>query len=128
MSSYQKMQKKAKPNGFLLFAQEFSVSFHLIWNLKFLFCLFQHKHHLSLPFEDLKDIVSIHWNELTEDQKQMYKTKAKPSSISLPSFNPNNQALIDSERRQNRHEIMMDEVRILVQNAFDMGSKFHSIF
>lgn len=80
-----------------------------------------------MPFEDLKDIASPHWNKLSEEDKKIYKEKAKPSNgiPSLPAaFNPNNQAQIEARLRQAKHEAITEEVRLLIQNAYDMNGKF----
>ena len=80
-----------------------------------------------MSFEDLKDLASPHWNNLTEGAKMIYKNKAKPSNgiASLPAaVNPNNQDQIDAHQRQAKHEVIIEEVRLLVQNAYDIDGKF----
>lgn len=119
--------KKAKTNGFLLFAQEFSVRFEILQIYFTKFTNLQRKNQLAMPFEVLKDIASPHWNKLSEEDKKIYKEKAKPSNgiPSLPAaFNPNNQAQIEARLRQAKHEAITEEVRLLIQNAYDMNGKF----
>lgn len=119
--------KKAKTNGFLLFAQEFSVRFEILQIYFTKFTNLQRKNQLAMPFEDLKVLASPHWNNLSEEDKKIYKEKAKPSNgiPSLPAaFNPVNQAQIEARLRQAKHEAITDEVRLLIQNAYDMNGKF----
>lgn len=119
--------KKAKTNGFLLFAQEFSVRFEILQIYFTKFTNLQRKNQLAMPFEDLKGLASPHWNNLSEEDKKIYKEKAKPSNgiPSLPAaFNPNNQAQIEARLRQAKHEAITEEVRLLIQNAYDMNGKF----
>jgi hypothetical protein len=120
-------KKKAKPNGFSLFAKQFAV---IIINRLDVFSNqlnLQHEHNMSVAFEDLIDIVKPHWEGLSEEAKQKYKNKAKGIEGSASSNEVRKQPLkpaeVEALQRKEKHETMMDEVRKIVQNAYDLGRK-----
>lgn len=80
-----------------------------------------------MAFEDLKDIVSPHWNDLPYEQKEAYKNRAKGTTSTtteerkpvLPQKPEEARLMLIKEKERT----MMEEVRELVQNAFDLGSE-----
>lgn len=86
-----------------------------------------------MAFEDLIKIVNPHWQELSEEKKQFYKNKAKgrenlpidPNQEQKPKLPMNMKpAELEALIKNEKQESMMEEVRKLVQNAYELGRKF----
>ena len=80
-----------------------------------------------MAFDDLKDIVSPFWNDLPYEKKEFYKNKAKgnehwPIGEKKPIL-PQKPAELAALLLKEKQETMMEEVRQLVQNAYELGRK-----